>query len=365
MATPHRVNKPYGLNHGLRYLPWPQLLGGLSPFDLQSIKESCLQDGDTPVNTVRLIPGMVLRLRQALVFQKGKNSFVSPVSTADWVVPSGVLSSDDFFFLSALLSTGEPDATPAQPVDYVEAFRRWVQSMAAQHGDNFLQEASRRIQELWKQSCEIVWEREGQPLQPPGTAACVREWLTQPSAGDAAGTNRARSFLKMRLPVVESAGSSPAPLTFRVFHSAAGVHLHPVDQGFVPNLQKKNAWFNAQAAVFPSRSTLEARVRFRFSTSPTPYDAPVYWSWGDVEEHYGMKVEGVRRHPSFIACARDQGFMDPEIEKFKGPDGRAHIVFDGLPGVGERFVQLVGDPETWRHQLLVAPGDIFVVKPGL
>jgi len=114
------------------------------------------------------MPGMTLRLRQSFIFNKRKNTFVQPQSVIDWTAPSGLFSSEDFLFLSAVLSSAEPNPAPAKPTDYVAAFQRWAQRLAGRHANDFLERVSAQTRDLWADTCEITWERQGQLSQPLG-----------------------------------------------------------------------------------------------------------------------------------------------------------------------------------------------------
>src|ERR1017187_1404531 len=181
---PQPVNKPYGLNHSLGYLPWTQLLDGIADWDRGFIGDQCLGQNESPTNTIRLIPGMKLVVDDSSVLTVGANLNMPGISRYEWIVPADNFGPADYFFLSYLLMSCLPDPAPdGKPQDLVAKMWATAAQLAA-NGGNPAQQLSDLLVKVFLPSLQMVHVRAGEWSGAPGTASRVREWLTQPSEAD-------------------------------------------------------------------------------------------------------------------------------------------------------------------------------------
>ena len=356
-----------GLNHSLHYLPWTQFLVDIGNTNRRFIKSSCLAKAESVANSVRLEPGMKLRIEDASVYTMTKNVSLPGISVYEWTVPTGRLRPEDYFLIATLLAGGEPEAGD-QPVDLVLKFRELVAKVAANGPAESL---AARLSEVVSKDLlfEVFNTREGTMSGTPGSATRIREWLTEPTAADFKAiaypsSAPQKQFLRITLPMLNAAGAT-TKVRIKGFHSAGTYFLDGEPPDFV-KVRQKNKWYAATAtAARKSRLDVLVPVRVQIGTSTQDWRyVPVYYSIGDVEKEFGFKFKAVRRKLEYVGCivSRDLVEIDPaRLES--GSDGRAVINFVGLIPPEGGLDSIVLDSLSLKEYLLVAPFDILTANP--
>ena len=322
--------------------------------------------------TIRLLPGMVLSVYDALLFSLNSNGFAPSPGEFRWPIPINGLNRLDWFFLSLILAMGEPMTEISGRIDMVRDFRGFMAHLtqSADFGTSLTTEVLNALHP----SLSMTVSRRGHWKSQPGTAARVREWLTLPSAEDFDGASypvktSPQQYLSLQLPYVDQ-HNTVVQRKIRAFHSMGAFHLDDGRASLIPDLEKRNAWYNEAGPVFPRRFQMEASVPFRFTPEVGNREVPVHYSLKDIEQEFSVKIQGIRREPRFFTCVRDANGANLVPDPFLCPvDGKVSIFFEDafLPGVFSGFPnplvpkEFVFGQGSLKEQMLVAPGDVLVV----
>lgn len=371
MSTVQIVNQPFGLNCSLSYLPWAGLTADLDDAAKQSIKPDCLAQGGSPLNTVQLLPGMTLRITDALLFSpKGSgpgNGFVPSLSDYYWRVPDGRLMRSDFFFLSVLLAAAAPE-TPGVAQDFVKQFRAFLAQTKADNPDNAYEAICNQILKTLQPG--VVIGRSGVLAAAPGTASRVREWLTEPAIEDFEGPSypqnlNMREFLRFGIPGT----TGPDSVVFmHTFQSGGGFYLDDLKAG--ASIGAGNSWY-LTAGINPRRFHFEVQADISLSRELSSRQVPIYYSLADVERDFHVGIFGFQRQGRFFNCVRDSDLNDIDPAAIVS-NGVVTIYFgdppESDPAPAPAMIGLHWPPPSaaaLKEQLLVAPGDHYFVNPML
>lgn len=366
------VNKSYGLNHSLGYLPWTQLLDGITEWDRGFIRDRCISLNESPANTIKLIRGMKLVVEDSSVIAQGRNLNVPGIARYEWVVPSDSFGPADYFFLSYLLMSCQPDPSPdGKPQDLVEKMWATAAQWAAKPG-SLSQQLSDLLMKTFIPSLQMVHVRAGEWSEAAGTASRVREWLTQPSAIDLGPAYLKSPFnpiqtLQAQIPIDMGGGVQNVGISAFRTGSAFFLDNVPAPPGPLP---PPNAWFNNIKNINLRRQRLELFIPVRASQSIPGASSgwqyvPVHWSIADFEKDVGIKTSGIRRRPNLIGCVKDQGKLDIDPARLVSTlDGRAGISFVSSDPVGAQDIVYIKQEDfALKNELLLAPGDVIIVHP--
>jgi hypothetical protein len=364
------VNKPYGLNHSLGYLPWTQLLDGLAEWDRGFIRDQCIGQNESPANTIRLIPGMKLVVDDSSVLTLGANRNIPGIARYEWIVPADSFGPADYFFLSYLLMSCQLDPSPdGKPQDLVAKMWATAAQLATNSG-NLAQQLSDLLVKTFLPSLQMVHVRAGEWSGAPGTASRVREWLTQPSAADLGPTVYKSPFnptqtLQAQIPIDTGGGVQNVGIS--AFRSGSAFFLDSVPAPPGPQ-PPPNAWYTNIKNINFRRQRLEVHIPVRASQSIPGASSgwhyvPVHWSIADFEKDIGIKTSGIRRRPDLISCVKDQGKLDIDRTRLVSTlDGRAGISFVSADPLGALDIVYIQQQDAaLKNDLLLAPGDVVIV----
>src|SRR5262249_50390303 len=99
---------------------------------------------ESPTNTVRLVPGKKLVVDDSSVIQQGANIYMPGIARYEWIVPSRNFGPADYFFLSYLLMSCQPDPGAGRPLskDLVAQLRATVAGLATANPANLAPQVS-------------------------------------------------------------------------------------------------------------------------------------------------------------------------------------------------------------------------------